>query len=299
MLFGKHKVRVLIDEDDRSRFEYMLEQLQFIIRDIDATPLELRDNLKDFDCVITVSKQGHFELLIDVLKTNGFGIQTNDKKVQDILKKLDNKYLEEISEFAANIEIKKNVNKTHPSIDKLVADGNYIELCKISKDITYSPDTILKARSGISRAITNSIIKTIENVSKYKIDIDEAVKNLLSIAIDSELKYLKQDELMMQAANVAFEICTKDTDSITNLIKITNQKNVDYLLNLKAAAKFSEIVLSDENKYKAQLKFATRELNIRWLTNLLDLFSDKLDNEEREGIDKLITYIKNYFANPS
>ncbi len=296
MFLNRSKVRVLINEDDKSRFEYMLEQFQFLIRDIEATPLELTNNHKDYECVIAVTKHSHFELLIEVLKTNGFGIQTNDKKVKDILDKLNSKYLGEISEFISTIEVKKNVNKTHPGLDKLVSDGNYTELIKIAKDITYSPETIVKARTGISRAITNYIIKTIENVSKYKIDIAEAVKILLAIAIDTDLKYFKHDELMMQAADVAFEICTKDPDSITNLIKIANQKNVDYLLNLKAASKFAEIALVDEYKYKSQLKQATKDLNIRWLINLLDLFPDKIEQEEKENIEKLISYIKNYFA---
>lgn len=101
---------------------------------------------------------------------------------------------------------------------------------------------------------------------------------------------------MMQAANVGFELCTKNNEAISNLIKISNQKNVDYLINLKAAAKFSEIVLSDETKYKSQIKFATRELNVRWLMNLIEPFRDKLSDEENENINKLIEYIKSFFS---
>ncbi|MCX7875010.1 MAG: hypothetical protein N2321_02460 [Melioribacteraceae bacterium] len=87
----------------------------------------------------------------------------------------------------------------------------------------------------------------------------------------------------------------KNGDSINNLIKISNLKNVDAIINLKAAAKFSEIALSDEEKYKNQIKQATKELNIRWLINLIEPFRDKLSNEENENIDKLIEHIKSYF----
>ncbi|MDP2037158.1 MAG: hypothetical protein Q8L04_07215 [Ignavibacteria bacterium] len=297
MVFSKHhKVKVLVLENDRSRFEYMLEQFQYLIRDIEATELELAANNKDYHCVITVSKGSQFSLVIEVLNLNGFVIQTNDKKVQEILEKINQKYIDELADFVSTVEVKKGVNKTHPGLEKLITDGNYTELIKVAKDITYSPETIKSARAGVSRAVTNCMIKTIENVSKFKITIDEGVKILLAMATDTDLKYLKQDELMMQAANVGFELCTKNNEAISNLIKISNQKNVDYLINLKAAAKFSEIALGDENKYKSQIKIATRELNVRWIMNLVEPFRDKLSDEENENIDKLVEYIKNCFS---
>lgn len=176
-----------------------------------------------------------------------------------------------------------------------MTEGNYQELARVAKDVTYSPETIQKARAGLSRAVTNTIIKTIENVSKYRISVDKGIEKLLDIATDNDLKFLKQHELMLQAANVAFELCLKNNESITNLIRISNLKNVDIIINLKAAAKFSEIALADEEKYQNQIKQATKELNIRWLTNLIEPFRDKLSDEENQNIDKLIEHIKSYF----
>lgn len=296
MLFSKkEKIKVIINENDRSRFEYMLEQFQYIISSIEAEPIELMPDKKNFYCLISVNKLSQLELLIEILNLNGFEIVTNDKKVQNILEKLNQKYLQELAEFAATVDIKRRANKTHPFLEKLISDGNYQELAKIIKDVTYSPETIEKARAGLSRAVTNTIIKTIENVSKYKISVDKGVENLLAISTDNDLKFLKQHELMLQAANVAFELCLKNPYGIKNLIKISNLKNVDTIINLKAAAKFSEITLSDDNKFEQQLKLGIKELNIRWLENLLEPFRDKLSKEENENIDKLIDYIKSYF----
>ena len=67
-------------------------------------------------------------------------------------------------------------------------------------------------------------------------------------------------------------------------------------INLKAAAKFSVIALGDENKYKNQIKAATKELSVRWLMNLVEPYRDKLSDEENENIDKLVDYIKSYFS---
>ncbi|MEW6005902.1 MAG: hypothetical protein AB1695_11370 [Stygiobacter sp.] len=296
MLFSKkEKIKVLINENDRSRFEYMLEQFQYIISSIEADPIEFMPDKKNFFCLITVDKSNQLEMVIEILNLNGFEISTNDKKIQQILEKINQKYLVELAEFAKNVEIKKRANKTHPSLDKLITEGNYQELARVAKDVTYSPETIQKARAGLSRAVTNTIIKTIENVSKYRISVDKGIEKLLDIATDNDLKFLKQHELMLQAANVAFELCLKNNESITNLIRISNLKNVDIIINLKAAAKFSEIALADEEKYQNQIKQATKELNIRWLTNLVEPFRDKLSDEENQNIDKLIEHIKSYF----
>lgn len=294
--FKKEKIKVIIEENDRTRFEYMLEQFQYIISDIEASPLELMPDKKNFFCFLTVGRPSQFELVIEILNVNGFTIDTSNKKVEEILEKLNQKYLAELAEFAATVDIKRRANKTHPSLDKLIAEGNYQELAKIAKDVTYSPETIQKARAGLSRAVSNTIIKTIENVSKFRISVNKGIEDLLVIATDNDLKFLKQHELMLQAANVAFELCLKNSDAINNLIKISNLKNVDAIINLKAAAKFAEIALADQEKYEQQIKQATKELNIRWLLNLIEPLRDKLSEDENENIDKLIEHIKSYFS---
>ncbi|MCX7875011.1 MAG: hypothetical protein N2321_02465 [Melioribacteraceae bacterium] len=103
----KEKVKVLIEENDRSRFEYLLEQFQYIISSIEADPIELMPDKKNFFCLITIGKPSQLELVIEILNLNGFSILSNDKKVQQILEKLNQKYLEELAEFAKTVDIKK------------------------------------------------------------------------------------------------------------------------------------------------------------------------------------------------
>lgn len=80
------------------------------------------------------------------------------------------------------------------------------------------------------------------------------------------------------------------------MIKISNRNNVDAIINLKAAAKSAEIALADQEKYELQIKQATKELNIRWLLNLIEPLRVKLSEDENENIDKLIEHIKSYFS---
>jgi len=292
---NKNKIRVNILEDDKTRFEFLLTQFQFLFREIEVDGPELLPDSKEYTYVLGVSPISHFNLVVEILSINGYGVQSNDKSVKDVIQNVKDRYQEELRQYAATIDIKKTVNKTYPNLEKAITAGDYAELLKISKDVTYSPETVKKAHNNISRAVTNAIFKNIENVSKFKISVDEGIKNLLTIASDNNLKYHNCQELMLQAANVAFELCGKNSDVITTLIKISNQKNSNTIINLKAAAKFAEIALSDEKKYNTQIKYAIRELNIRWLMNIVEPFRDKLSDEENMLIDKLIDHIKNYF----
>ncbi len=296
MLSAKNKIKVIIPESDKTRFVYILEQFHYLTREFDSSPLELMPNNKDYFCVITVKKMAHYTLFVEILYLNGFEVQSKDDKVKEVIDKLNQKQLEELAEFASKVELKKGVNKTHPSLDKLANEGKYLDLVKVSKDITYSPETSKKARGNVSKAVTNAIILNIENASKYKITFDEAISNLLSISTDNELRFCNCGELMIQSANVAFELCTKSSDSLIHLIKIANQKHSDSIINLKAAAKFAEVVFSDEERYKAQIKFASKELNVRWLYNVVEPFRVKLNEEENQSIDKLIDYVRNSFS---
>ena len=291
-----NKIKVLIPESDKTRFEHMMEQFEYLMSDIDASELEFVDNGKDYSCTIASSRKSQLTLIVEVLTLNGFHILSNDKIVKEVIDKVNNKYTEELAYYASTVELKKDVNKKHDTMDKLIDEGEYAELIKISKDVTYSPETITKAKANISRAVTNAIIKNLEKVSSYKLSIDAAVRELLSIAADSQLKYYNCSDIMLQAANVAFELCTKNSDVIRTLVKISNQKNSNAIINLKAAAKFSEIALSDEKKYDSQIKYAVRELNIRWLMNLVEPYRDVLSEEENDAIDKLVDRIREFFA---
>jgi len=295
IIVSKNKVRVNIQEDDKTRFEFLLTQFQYLFREIEVSGPELLADTKEYTYVLGVSPISHFNLVVEILSVNGYTVQSNDKSVKDVIHNVKERYQEELKQYAATIDIRKSVNKTYPNLEKAINAGDYTELLKISKDITYSPETVKSAHNNISRAVTNAIFKNIENVSKFKISVDEGIKNLLTIASDNNLKYHNCQELMLQAANVAFELCGKNSDVITTLIKISNQKNSNSIINLKAAAKFAEIALSDEKKYSTQIKFAIRELNIRWLMNIVEPFRDKLSDDENMLIDKLIDHIKNYF----
>lgn len=223
---------------------------------------------------------------------NGFVIESNHPKVAETIDRMNKKYHEDLTAYARAEALIKRVDKAHDSLDKLIEEGNYGSLINISKDITYNPETIQKAKSSISLSVNTAIVKHIEFVSSHKWEVLKTIDNLMQIASDNKLKLFNCDQLMKQAGIIAIELCTKDEDSLNFLIKISNNQSVDNILNLKAAIRLGEVVLIDPEKYEYNIKAAVKELNTRRLNILMDSVRDKFELKEIETFDRFFELIK-------
>ncbi|MBX3009625.1 MAG: hypothetical protein KF816_16500 [Melioribacteraceae bacterium] len=288
---GKKFIRITVHQDDKSRLEYLIERLSYIMKDLDLSEPEFEPKSENVNYSLHVSYRSKLDILVESLTINGFYIESSDEKIIEIIKNSNDKYREELKRYAASLDLKKNVNKKHDNLDKLIDEGKYKELIKVAKDVTYNPESITKAKAGIPLSVNNLIIKVIDRFSRQKMDIEEAISTLTTITSDKELPYFNSREWMYQAGIVAVELCSQRDYAIKNLIKISNQKNSDQLINVKAAIKFSEILFGNLTKYEEQIKLATKELNTRWLSNVAEAYRNKLSKEENEAFDKLVDFI--------
>lgn len=289
---AKKVIKLRIISAQRERLEYLIERFKYIIRNIEVLEPEFEPKSEVIYYTIIVTSQSYYFMIIETLALNGFKIETNDKKVAEIYEKVRNKYKDDLAKFAEEQETARRINKIHDSIDDLIDDGKYTDLIKISKDITYNPETITKAKSFITLSVTNSIIKNIEKAAKYRWELNQTIESLLKIASDKPLKNYNCDQLMEQAGIIAIELSAKNEDSLNYLIKISNLKNVDPLLNIKAAIRLGGILLSNPDKYETEINKALKELNTRWLDAILDPIRNKLAANEIEIFDKFISYLK-------
>lgn len=289
---AKKVIKLRIISAQRERLEYLIERFKYIIRNIEVLEPEFEPKSEVIYYTIIVTSQSYYFMIIETLALNGFKIETNDKKVAEIYEKVRNKYKDDLAKFAEEQETARRINKIHDSIDDLIDDGKYTDLIKISKDITYNPETITKAKSFITLSVTNSIIKNIEKAAKYRWELNQTIESLLKIASDKPLKNYNCDQLMEQAGIIAIELSAKNEDSLNYLIKISNLKNVDPLLNIKAAIRLGGILLSNPDKYATEINKALKELNTRWLDAILDPIRNKLAANEIEIFDKFISYLK-------
>lgn len=285
-------IRIRIKETDKIRLLYLFDKFNYIFRNFTVSEPEYEPGTNFVKYVITVNNMSNYYIIIETLAINGFTVESNDEKVNEIIESVKEKYREDLRKYAESVEVVRKINKTHDSLDDLIDGGNYKELIKVSKDITYSTETLSKAKSGILLTVTNAIIKNVDEVAKYRFAIKKTIENLLKIASDTELKLYNCNMLMEQAGVIAIELSSKYEESVHYLIKISNLRNIDNLLNLKAASKFGEIVLSDPGKYENDIRIAVRELNTRWLDMAYDSAKHKLSEEENELLIKCVNMIK-------
>jgi hypothetical protein len=288
----RKKIRLRITPSQKNRLEYLLERYKYIVRGIETDYIDFEPENNLFNYTLSVGSRSYYYILIETLALNGFKIESNDKKVNEILGQVANKYRNDLIKFAQTIDNDKKVDKSHNSIDKLIENGNYKDLIKISKDITYNTETINLAKSTITLSVTNAIVKSIELAAKHKYETEKTINHLISVAADVTLKMHNCDQLMEQAGIVAIELCAKNQDTLLSLVKMSNLKNLDYILNLKAAIKLGEIIMEDPTKYSYEISKVIKELNTRWLENIFDSISHRLSPEEIELYNKTIDFIK-------
>lgn len=289
---AKKVIRLKITSSQKDRLEYLMERFKYIIRNMDILEPQYEPKSDIIYYTIVVNSRSQYFIIIEILAINGFRIETNDKKVAEIYEKVRNKYKDDLAKYAEASKQSKKINRTHDSIDELIDSGKYNDLIKISRDITYNTETITKAKSFITLTVTNSIIKNIEKASKYRWEINQTIESLLKIASDKSLKSYNCDQLMEQAGIIAIELSAKNDDSLLYLVKISNLKNIDPLLNIKAAIKLGGILLENQVKYDYEINMAIKELNTRWLAAILEPVKSKLSEEELELLDKCIAFIQ-------
>jgi hypothetical protein len=288
----RKKIRLRITPSQKNRLEYLLEKYKYIVRGVETDFIDFEPENNLFNYTLSVASKSYYYILIETLALNGFNIESNDRKVNEIINQVADKYRNDLIKFAELSRDEKKVDRGHSSLDKLIEQGNYKELIKVSKDITYNAETINLAKSTITLSVTNAIVKSIERAAKHKYETEKTIEHLITVAADTTLKSHNCDQLMEQAGIVAIELCSKSQDTVLTLIKISHLKNLDYLLNIKAATKLGEIIMEDPIKFEYEIAKAVRELNTRWLDNIFDSVAKRLSPEEIELYNKTIDFIK-------
>jgi|YelNatPaOPRAMG01_1025707.scaffolds.fasta_scaffold04767_10 hypothetical protein len=183
-------------------------------------------------------------------------------------------------------------NNPEITLKSAIRDGDYERVIQIARNVRAGYMLMKKAKESIDEAVRNSIAININNAFKNKFKIVESITALIKISSDKNLRALNKVDLMIEAGSAAIKICENFSDAVENLIKIINNNLVPNIIVVKAASKFSEIVLWDKKKYFNDLSYASKNLNIRWLKISLDIVSNKLSEREKGYISNLIGYIE-------
>lgn len=180
--------------------------------------------------------------------------------------------INELINLATEGKIKEVVNEAKGRV------GSNIKIIKKAKDLL---------TETINVAIDNLISYAEENSTKKQ----EAIDQLILIAIDKDLKLFHKHDDISRAGLTAIELSLSDKNYYGNLIKMANNSKLNNLSNIRATVALAKLHFNNSEKLE-YLPDAVKLLNIRWLRIAFDTIQQKLSDEETEIFSDFIKLIE-------
>lgn len=233
-----------------------------------------------------------YSFMVEKLIYNNVRLLIVDKKNEDLMESIQKKIHQANSDFigwGASKNLASLVKSK--SLEELVENGNYREVIRLSKNFASSNTIIEKAKNNISPAIFVAIDTAFQDGLRNQIEIDNSIEKLIEIASDKNLKVLNKIDELKRAGFLAIELCTQRRDNYSDLIHIANNSSLHNIINIKAAIRFSQLILSDTEQYDEEIQLAVRKLNTRWLSIAMDIVEKDLSDAEVTEFKKFFNFI--------
>ena len=244
-----------------------------------------------------------FTVEMDVLKEFVVKLSKSDLKIVS-QEEINNKLKSTIkSNSAYNSAVNQDLSpaelkaiKRIKTIEDFIKDGEYKVLLDIIKDIRLEQNKRNRAETALPVAVKRAIDINYEEGLQSKRRAFVSLEELTEIATNSQLKNLRLNHILENAGYKAIEICINYNDFADELIKIANNIKMPNIISMKAVIKFSEITLRDDRNFKsdfeADIVYAVKNTNLRWLNIAFDSVEEEITNEEKEQFNKFMSFIK-------
>lgn len=239
-----------------------------------------------------VSKEFYSEVLskfayndISVIMNNKEDAQFLDQKKEEKRKKLR-------SQGWSDLNVDRN-NISFQELEELSDQGKIKEVAKEARGGVGSKiEIITKAKELLGQTILNAIESLIQFAEEKFSNKEAAIKQLLLIASDKDLKSFQKKQEMIKAGNAAIEIALSDERLFSYLVDIANNNKIDNVINLKSSVALAGLVLSIEDNDEVELPDVEKSLNTRWLKIAFETVQQKLSAEEQKQFKDLLNYIE-------
>jgi len=286
------KITIKVEKDDEAKLQRFLLTLGDMRSSVNVRKSEL-SSVK-YESVVTFNVESDkIDKFKYKLNRGAFNILKQGDIDKQIQSAIDNKKIipgDLTGVGMSSAELK--TLKKRQTLEDLIEEGNYVELLAISKDIRQEPNKKLKAEVGVPRAVKIAIDYALDKGLNGKSFAFRSLDELIKLATNPELKQLGINDLLIRSGNNAIEICTTYDDFADDLVKIANNIKLHNSVNIKAIIKFSQIVLSDPEKYTLDIDFAIKNMNIRWLRIAFDAVENSITQEEKNDFNNIIDFIE-------
>jgi hypothetical protein len=272
-----------------------LKELIYTIKELKSEMIisSLRyENIGDEIIVFFRIDRDSYTFMVEKLIFNNIRMLIVDQRNKDLMESIQNKIHLSNNDFIGWGSSKSvtSARKTK-TVEELVENGNYREIIRLSKNISTSSTIVEKAKNNISNAVFVAIDTIYQDGLRSQIEIDNSVNRLLEIASDRNLRILNKLDEMKQAGYMAIELCAQNKDYYGDLIHIANLSALPNIINIKAAIRFTQLILSDPDTFKDEITTAIKKLNTRWLGIAMDTVRKDISEEEIIEFEKLNSVI--------
>ena len=242
---------------------------------------------------ILVSFKVNHEFYSKVLEKfayNDIPIIMKDKKVNEFVdEKKEQKKKKLKSQGWSELNTKKN-QITLSDLEKLSKQGKLKEITKEAKGgIDSDREIVKKAQLLISQTVENAINNLINYALEKPGRREDAIKELLLIATDKDLKLFNKHEMMNKAGIASIELTLSHKYYYDKLLAIANNTHMNNYVNIKATIALADLCVYNEEDDPDKLPNAVKYLNTRWLKIAFESVRSKFSSEE---VDKFNSYIK-------
>lgn len=289
------KISIEILDDEVIKIKQFLISLADIRNSISVKKLEGGNESKSDFYVFTIEQDVLKEFVIKLSNANLKIVsqeEINDKLRATIKSNAAYNSATDTDISPADLKAAKSVK----TIEDFIKDGEYKVLLDIVKDIRLEQNKRNRAEGALPAAVKKAIEINYEEGLQSKRRAFISLEELVDIATNSQLKTLRLNHILENAGFRAIEICIHYKDFADELIKIANNIKMPNVISIKAVIKFAEITLNDNRNFKsdfeADIVYAIKNTNLRWLNIAFDSVENTLNEEEKKHVEKFMEFIK-------
>lgn len=289
------KISIELFEDEAAKLKSFLVSLSDIRNSISVKKMEGGNESKSDFYIFTVEMDALKEFVVKLSRTDLKIItqeEINEKLKSTI--KSNAAYSSATNPDISPAELK--ALKKVKTIEDFIKNGEYKVLLDIIKDIRLEQNKRNRAETALPAAVKRAIEINYEEGLQSKRRAFISLEELTEICTNSQLKNLRLNHIIENAGYKAIEICINYNDFADELIKIANNIKMPNIISMKAVIKFSEITLRDDRNFKsdfeADIVYAVKNTNLRWLNIAFDSVEEEITNEEKEQFNKFMSFIK-------
>lgn len=290
MAARQEKIIIKIVSSEIEKIEAIIQKMA-LIPSIELTPLTYGQLGSDIIASFDID-DGHFAMMVEKLYSSNLNVLPTNDKVTQVLEFLYGKYGKKSFVKTPQPSTASASNPTPEAIEEFKNEGKYEELLKIVKLVNAEPKLKADAKNAVFESVKRCIDQNYNSAFVNKYTVQTSIANLLKICSDLNLKTMNLQSMQKQAGMSVITICENYSGLLDELIKISNNSQIPYVINLKAAAKFWQIISKDIEKRPGDVANAIKTINLRFLENAYDISNVELSEAEKNNFTSFRDFIR-------